>query len=58
VNGDQEVTDSTISHHARIAARAYAIYEQRGGQDGHDLDDWLAAEHLVNDDADPATSEA
>jgi hypothetical protein len=28
----------------RIAARAYELYLQRGGNDGQDFDDWLAAE--------------
>jgi Protein of unknown function (DUF2934) len=27
-----------------IARRAYELYEQRGGGDGHDWDDWLQAE--------------
>ncbi len=27
-----------------IAQRAYALYLTRGREDGHDLDDWLAAE--------------
>jgi hypothetical protein len=27
-----------------ISQLAYHFYEQRGGGDGHDLDDWLAAE--------------
>ena len=27
-----------------IAQRAYALYEARGREDGHDLDDWLQAE--------------
>ena len=27
-----------------IAAFAYHLYEVRGYQDGHDLDDWLSAE--------------
>jgi len=27
-----------------IRLRAYQIYEQRGRQDGHDVDDWLEAE--------------
>jgi hypothetical protein len=27
-----------------IAQRAYALYLARGGEDGHDVDDWLAAE--------------
>ena len=28
----------------RIRRRAYDLYEQRGRQDGSDLDDWLRAE--------------
>lgn len=28
----------------QIARRAYELYEQRGRQDGRDLEDWLAAE--------------
>ena len=27
-----------------IRSRAYSIYEQRGREHGHDLDDWLIAE--------------
>jgi hypothetical protein len=27
-----------------IARRAYELYEQRGGEHGRDLDDWLFAE--------------
>jgi Protein of unknown function (DUF2934) len=27
-----------------ICKRAYDIYEQRGGEHGHDLEDWLKAE--------------
>lgn len=27
-----------------IRLRAYQIYEERGRQDGHDMDDWLQAE--------------
>lgn len=30
--------------HEDIARRAYAIYEKRNYQPGHDLDDWLEAE--------------
>ena len=29
---------------ADIAVRAYELYEQRGRDDGHDVDDWLRAE--------------
>lgn len=30
-----------------VARVAYALYEQRGRVDGHDLEDWLEAEQLV-----------
>ena len=32
---------------ARIAERAYNLYEKRGHQAGHDLEDWLQAEREV-----------
>jgi hypothetical protein len=28
----------------QIRERAYALYEARGREDGHDLEDWLRAE--------------
>jgi hypothetical protein len=28
----------------QIARRAYELYEARGREDGHDLEDWLRAE--------------
>ena len=31
----------------RIAKKAYELYEQRGQQDGQDIDDWLQAEEIV-----------
>jgi len=31
-----------------IALRAYRRFEERGRQDGHDLDDWLEAEREFN----------
>jgi hypothetical protein len=31
----------------KVAALAYRLYEARGREDGHDLDDWLEAEQLV-----------
>ena len=30
--------------HDRVARRAYELYQQRGGEPGRDLDDWLEAE--------------
>jgi hypothetical protein len=31
----------------QIGRRAYEIYEARGREDGHDLDDWLRAEEEI-----------
>ncbi len=36
------VTDPNLEE--EIRRRAYTLYEQRGREDGHDLDDWLHAE--------------
>ena len=33
--------------HARISERAYALYEEHGREDGHALENWLAAEQQV-----------
>src|SRR6478752_6173296 len=38
---------SSDQHHRRIAAAAFALYERRGRQGGHELDDWLAAEQQI-----------
>jgi Protein of unknown function (DUF2934) len=34
-------------HRDRIATRAYELYLARGGADGADFDDWLAAEREI-----------
>ena len=39
----------------RIAERAYELYLQRGGADGGDFDDWLAAERELG--MNPETSD-
>ncbi len=31
----------------QIRARAYQLYERRGGQDGQDQQDWLTAEQQI-----------
>jgi hypothetical protein len=36
------VTDLNLEEEVR--RRAYTLYEQRGREDGHDVDDWLRAE--------------
>jgi hypothetical protein len=39
-----------------IRRRAYAFYEERGREDGHDTDDWLRAEAEVSATAQTAAA--
>jgi hypothetical protein len=49
-------TENTSTHqpdgqsqdgHMRISDRAYALFEERGRNDGHAVEDWLEAEQQV-----------
>jgi hypothetical protein len=42
--GRPSTVTRTPEQEDQIRLRAYEIYEQRGRQDGHDIDDWLQAE--------------
>ena len=42
-----QVTKSAPDLQEQIRLRAYELYEQRGRDDGHGLDDWLQAESEV-----------
>lgn len=46
---EQDLSPSTDSNgrHERIAARAYALYSERGYRQGCGLDDWLDAEREI-----------
>jgi hypothetical protein len=37
-------TESHPNLEEQIRRRAYEIYEERGREDGHDMEDWLRAE--------------
>jgi len=41
-----------------IRARAYQFYEERGCEDGHDLEDWLRAEAEISGKKPAAAAEA
>jgi hypothetical protein len=52
VRREPEATDPSTSQlrpitPAEISREAYARYEQRGRLDGHDVEDWLAAEESL-----------
>jgi len=38
---------SSVARQEQVRCRAYEIYEQRGREDGHELDDWLQAESEI-----------
>ena len=42
-----QTTESTNELQEQIRRRAHELYEQRGRNDGHELDDWLQAESEV-----------
>jgi hypothetical protein len=50
------------SRHEDLERRAFELYEQRGGEHGHDWDDWLEAEREIrgaeaqSDSTEPARS--
>ena len=48
-NGIQTQSDSVsnVPTFEQISEAAYHRYVQRGGQDGHDFDDWLDAERSL-----------
>ncbi len=46
----QRLTISDEELYDQVARKAYKLYEQRGEAHGHDLDDWLTAERLVQEE--------
>ena len=42
----------------QIGERAYVLYLERGGEDGHDVQDWLAAERELTELSEPSTAPA
>lgn len=43
------VTSEPQEFEDRIRVRAYELYQARGGENGHDLEDWLRAEEEVTE---------
>lgn len=41
---------SHVEFYARVARKAYDLFERRGREEGHDVEDWLEAERLVKDE--------
>jgi Protein of unknown function (DUF2934) len=41
---ETRATESPVDIQQQVRRRAFELYEQRGREDGHDLEDWLQAE--------------
>ena len=41
-------TAAEADREEQIRVRAYELYVARGGEDGHDVEDWLEAEAEIN----------
>jgi Protein of unknown function (DUF2934) len=46
-NGVGTGNHSSDDLYVRVAELAYLLYEQRGREDGHDVEDWIQAEQTV-----------
>jgi hypothetical protein len=44
------------AHAEQIRCRAYELYEERGREDGHEVEDWLRAEAEVTGRAERAAA--
>lgn len=54
IGGARETKPSAaapIGGDGEVARRAYALFLARGGEHGHDMEDWLEAEREVNREA-------
>jgi len=54
-NGSSNSQQANLLKTSDIARRAYALYLGRGREDGHDVEDWLRAEHELADVAAEST---
>ena len=51
---EQDLRDQRLD---RVAARAFELYEARGGEHGQDVDDWLRAEQQIESEFGPLDRE-
>jgi hypothetical protein len=45
--GDTQSLESAPDPKEQVRRRAFELYEQRGREEGHELDDWLQAESEI-----------
>ncbi len=47
--GSESLTTEAHPTREEIELRAFQIFIERGGTDGHDVDDWVQAEHELSE---------
>jgi DUF2934 family protein len=52
------MTNNTSPSEQQIRERAYQIYQARGGQDGNEVSDWVAAERELKESSQPQGKKA
>jgi hypothetical protein len=55
---EQQMNESLVPTTLQVEKRAYELYLERGGEDGHDFEDWLAAERELIDSSEKSSSVA
>jgi hypothetical protein len=48
--GKNQLSNGTEQFEEQIARKAYELFEQRGREAGHEVDDWLEAERMVTNE--------
>jgi len=58
-DSNENSRESVVNFQEQISRRAYEIYERRGREAGHEVEDWLEAEaELVSERTKPIPGEA
>lgn len=52
-NNSESIRYNQLVNAEDIRSRAYVLYECRGREDGHDIEDWLLAERQARDNEFP-----
>ena len=45
----QQLPSGVVIAKDEVASLAYELYERRGGEHGHDVEDWLEAERILKE---------
>ena len=51
-----QIADDEGQIEERIARKAYELFEQRGRECGHEVNDWLAAERMIKSELEQSTT--